>query len=190
MNTIPKAPKPTNPVMIDRAISYIQDALISEIGWLDHAFGRAHTLVTKQEQNIYTFPAIYIGDNEYLNVLPGQEVGNRIFFVVGDPQTLNFKPRRYNVINSPISLICWYDLSRIYADSSERNTEEIKRQILRFLTNLIMPNATRLTVEEIYEKAENIFRGYSIREIDTQYLMQPFAGIRIDGTLTYREDCI
>lgn len=190
MNNLPKAPKPTNPVMIDRALSYMQDEFISKIGWLDHAFGRAQTLVTKQEQKIYYYPAVYIGNNEYLNVLPGQEVGNRIFFVIDDPQTVNFNPRLYNVIKSPISLICWYDLSRIYADSSERNTEEIKRQILRVLTEMTMPNATRITVEEIYEKAENIFRGYSIREIDTQYLMQPFAGIRIDGTLTYREECI
>ena len=189
MNNLPKAPKPTNPVMIDRAISYIQDALISEIGWLDHAFGRAQTLVTKQDKKTYYYPAVYIGSNEYLNVLPGQEIGNRIFFVIDDPQTVDFNPRRYNVINSPISIVCWYDLSRIYAESSERNTEEIKRQILRVLTNLTMPDATRLTIDKIYEKADNIFRGYSIREIDTQYLMQPFAGIRIDGTLTYREDC-
>lgn len=190
MNNIPRAPKPANPVMIDRALAYIQDALLDKIGWLDYAFGRAQRLATQREQKTYYYPGVYIGDNEYLNVLPGQGLGNRTFFVVDDPQTIEFNPRRHNVIKSPVSLVCWYDLRKIYPDSKERNTEEIKRQIIRVLTNLTMPDATRLELAKIYEQAENIFRGYSLREIDTQYLMQPYSGVRIDGYLIYREECL
>lgn len=190
MYNIPRTPKPENPVMIDRALAYIQDELIKKIGWLDYAFGRAQRLVTQREHKNYYYPGVYIGKNEYLNVLPGQGLGNRTFFIVDDPHTIEFNPRRYNVIKSPVSLICWYDLSDIYPDSKERNTEDVKRQILRVLTNLTMPDATRLELVKIYEQAENIFRGYSLREIDTQYLMQPYAGLRIDGNLIYREECI
>lgn len=187
---LPKSPKPKNPVMIDRALAYIQDELIKNIGWLNYAFGRAQRLATQREHKTYYYPGVYIGENEYLNVLPGQEIGNRTFFVVDDPQTIEFNPRRYNFIKSPISLICWYDLSDIYPDSKERNTEDVKRQIIRVLTDLTMPNATRLELTKIYEQAENIFKGYSLREIDTQFLMQPYAGLRIDGYLTYREECV
>ena len=190
MYNIPRTPKPENPVMIDRALAYIQDELIKKIGWLDYAFGRAQRLVTQREHKNYYYPGVYIGKNEYLNVLPGQGLGNRTFFVTDDPQTIEFNPRGYNVIKSPVSLILWYDLSDIYPDGKERNTEEIKRQILRVLTNITMPDGTRIDWAKIYEQAENIFRGYSLLEIDTQYLMQPYSGVRIDGYLIFREECL
>ena len=187
---IDKAPKLTNPVMIDRVLACIQDALIDRIGWLDYAFGRAQRLVTRREQRDHYYPGVYIEKNEYLNVLPGQGLGNRTFFMVDDPHTVEFNPRRYNTIRSPFSLILWYDLRTIFKGTTERNTEEIKRQILRVLTNSVLPNGSRIEITRIYEQAENIFKGYSLKEIDTQFLMQPFAGIRIEGTLIYREECL
>lgn len=189
MNNIPKAPKPANPVLIDRVLAHLQDLLIEKIGWIDYAFGRVQRLVTKRDRKEYYYPGIYIGKNEYINVLPDNSLGNRTFFISDDPQQIEFTPRRYNVIKSPVSLVLWYDLSSIYKGSNERNTEEIKQQILRVLTNAVMPDASRIELIKMYEQAENIFKGYSIKEIDTQYLMQPYAGLRIDMNLIYRELC-
>lgn len=185
-----KAPKTKNPVMIDRVLAYIQDSLVENIGWLDHAFGKAQRLVTRREQRDHYYPGVYVGKNEYLNVLPGQGLGNRTFFTIEDPHTVDYNPRRYNTIRSPFSLVLWYDLRTIFKGETERNTEEIKRQILRVLTNSVLPSGSRIEVSRIYEQAENIFKGYSLKEIDTQYLMHPFAGLRIEGTIIYREECI
>lgn len=187
---IDKAPKLTNPVMIDRVLACIQDALIDNIGWLNYAFGRVQKLVTQREHRAYYYPGVYIGKNEYLNVLPGQCLGNRTFFMVDDPHTIDFNPRRYNTIRSPFSLVLWYDLTTILKDTKERNTEEIKRQILRVLTNAVLPGGSRIELTRMYETAENIFKGYSLKEIDTQFLMHPFGGLRIEGTLIYREECL
>lgn len=186
---IPQAPKQENPVMIDRALAYIQDELINKLGWLNHAFGRVQRLVTKRDGRNYFYPGVYVGGNEYINVLPGQGLGNRTFFVVNDPQTINFNPRRFNLISLPCALILWYDLTSIYPDTQERNTEEIKRQLLRTVTEMTMPNMTRFEPARIYEQAENIFKEFSLQEIDTQYLMSPYAGIRIEGVLKFMEDC-
>lgn len=186
---IPATPKPENPVMIDRILAYMQDGLIKQLGWLDHSFGRAQRLVTKKDQRDYYYPAVYIGRNEYLNVLPGQGLKNRTFFHIGDPQEVQFNRFSYNTIKAPFSLVCWYDLTSIYPNSKERNTEEIKAQILRVLTNMVMPDGSRLEITSIYEQAENIFKEYSLKEIDTQFLMQPYAGVRFDGTLIFREEC-
>lgn len=190
MNKIPKAPKQNNPVGIDRIISHLQDELINKIGWLDYAFGRAQRLVTKRDRKEYYYPGVYVGRNEYLNVLPGQDLGNRVFFVVNDPSTINdYMLYRYNTIKTPVSLILWYDLTKIYRNTKDRNTEEIKRQIMRVITNMIVPDGAKIEMTKIYEQANNIFSDYSLREIDTQYLMHPFAGLRIDFTITYREQC-
>lgn len=189
MKKLPQAPKQKNPVMIDRALAYIQDELINRLGWLNYAFGRAQRLVTKRERKEYYYPGVYIGKNEYINVLPGQGLRNRSFFIVSDPQNIGYNPRRYNTISVPCALIVWYDLTSIYPGQNERNTEEIKRQLLRAITNMTYPDNTRFAPAKIYEQAENIFREYSLKEIDTQYLMQPYAGIRIDGELKFTEDC-
>ena len=185
-----KAPKPKNPVMIDRVLACLQDSLVNNIGWIDYAFGRAQRLVTRIEHKDHYYPGVYIGGNEYLNVLPGQGLGNRTFFMVDDPQTIDFNQRRYNTIRSPFSLVLWYDLTTILKDTKERNTEEIKRQILRVLTDAVLPGGSRIELARMYETAENIFKGYSLKEIDTQFLMHPFAGLRIEGTLIYREECL
>lgn len=190
MINVPKAPRPENPVMIDKVIAYIQDRLVNNVGWLNHAFGRAQRLVTNRDRKTYYYPGVYISDNEYLNVLPGQDLGNRTFFVTEDPQTVDFVPFRFNKIKCPISLVLWCDLSTIYPEAKDRNTEEIKRQILRVLTMLTMPSGSSIAISKIYEQAENIFRGYSLKEIDSQFLMQPFAGLRIDGYITYQEPCL
>lgn len=187
---IEKSLKPKNPVMIDRVLACIQDALINNIGWLDNAFGRVQRLVTKREHRDYYYPGIYIGNNEYLNVLPGQGLGNRTFFIIDDPHTIEYNPRRYNTIRSPFSLVLWYDLTTILQDGNERNTEEIKRQFLRVFRNAVLPGGARIELARMYETAENIFKGYSLKEIDTQFLMHPFGGLRIEGTLIYREECL
>lgn len=184
-----KAPKPENPVMIDRVLACIQDALINNVWWLDHAFGRAQRLVTKKDGRDYYYPAVYIGKEDYLNVLPEQVLGNRTYFTIDDPQQVEFNPRRYNAIRSPFSLVLWYDLRSIFKTSKERNTEEIKSQIMRVLSGVVLPSGSRIEITRIYEQAENIFKGFSLKEVDTQFLMYPFAGLRIEGTLTYREDC-
>ena len=187
---IDKAPKQKNSVMIDRVLAHIQDALIDNIGWLDYAFGRAQRLVTQREHRAYYYPGVYIGKSEYLNVLPGQGFKNRTFFMIEDPHTIDFNPRRYNTIRSPFSLVLWYDIRTILGTSEERNTEDIKRQILRVLTNAVLPGGSRIELTRMYETAENIFKGYSLKEIDTQFLMHPFGGLRVEGTLIYREECI
>jgi hypothetical protein len=48
----------------------------------------------------------------------------------------------------------------------------------------------RIILNRIYERAENIYRGYTLSEIDNQFLMHPFAGFRFDGILEFDELCL
>lgn len=189
MNNLPQAPKLSNPVMIDRVLAHIQEYLIEKIGWLNFAFGKVQKLVKLMDGKEYYYPGVYIGGNEYLNVLPGENLGNRTFFDIDDPQEIDFAQWKRSVITTKFALICWYDLRTIFPGNQERNTEEIKRQFLRALSEIVMPDGSRIVLDRFYEDANNIFKKYSLKEVDTQFLMYPYAGLRIEGNIIYREDC-
>ena len=102
------------------------------------------------------------------------------------------------------AIIFWYDLSSIYGDETVLHTEEVKDEIIRVLTTPGLITTTgKLVINDIYERFENIYKGYSIekiynnytykgegiQDIDKQFFMYPYAGIRIEFTLTTRELC-
>ena len=41
----------------------------------------------------------------------------------------------------------------------------------------------------IYELAENVYRGFTLDEIDNQFLMHPFGGFRFEGVLSVNQPC-
>ena len=68
----------------------------------------------------------------------------------------------------------------------------VKAQILRVLNGRAGWHLTggRIVLNKIYERAENIYRGYTLSEIDNQFLMHPFSGFRFDGLLEFDELCL
>ena len=190
------APVIKNPVMLDRVLGQIQQGLADNLPWLDAAFGRAQRLVKNLEGRSITTPNVYCGgwnghgENDYIEVSPDSKIGNFTFFEVEDPQTIDVGPWA-RTITTPFALIVWFDLTRVYGEPDNRNTEFLKAQVLRVLNGRDgwhLDNG-RVTVAQIYERPENIYRGYNISEIDNQFLMHPFGGFRIEGTLRFDELC-
>ena len=48
----------------------------------------------------------------------------------------------------------------------------------------------RIEINRIYELAENIYRGFSLDEVDNQFLMAPYGGFRFEGIMEVTETCI
>lgn len=169
---------------IDAGLLPIQRELENSLSWLTWAFGKSQRLVKSINNRQFYYPAVYKALCEYVDVSPNSDLGNFCFFDILDPITISddidFAPR-YTV---NFGLVFWFNFEMIYADS-ERNLEEIKNDILRVLRNF--PN---MHIDSIYERAENIYKGYSLKEVDTQFLMQPYAGLRFEGTLELDEECI
>lgn len=198
------APVIKNPVMLDRVIGEIQNGLIANLPWLDVAFGRSQRLTKNMGGVKIITPNVYCGgwnghgENDYIEVSPDAKIGNFSFFEIDDPHTITAGPWARE-IKSPFSLIVWFDLRTIYPnDITNRNTEYVKAQILKVLQGRAffqgypgwhLTNG-RIVLNRIYERAENIYRGYTLTEIDNQYLMHPFAGFRFDGLLEYDELCL
>lgn len=191
------APVIPNPVMLDRVIGEIQQGLVDNLSWLDAAFGRAQRLAKMVNGKRIITPNVYCGlwnghgVNDYIETSPDAKIGNFSFFEIEDPQTIDAGPWARE-IKAPFGLIFWFDLTRVYNEPANRNTEQLKAQILHVLNGRTGWHLTggRIVINKIYERAENIYRGYSISEIDNQFLMHPFAGFRFDGLLEFDELCI
>jgi hypothetical protein len=186
---IPNVPKPATPEFTDKIIVQLQDILKAKLSWLNYSFGRAQRLVRKQDGRNFYFPSVHLGAGEYLEVLPTDEFKNFSFLTLEDPQEVDFKAHQFGRIKTNYSLIIWVNLETIFEGSEERNAEAVKSEILKVLTRETFLTSGRITVEKIHEKAENIYEGFSIKEIDSQFLMQPFAGFRFEGELTFFETC-
>lgn len=184
-----KAPVIDNPELLDRLIGNIQTGLIGALPWLDKAFGRAERLVKydRNRKRYYT-PNVYAGGNDYTEVTPDSRVGNFSFFWVDDPQDVSWEPGVSVGIKTPFSLIFWFDFRKVLNDGS-RNKEAVKRQILDALNGGIWIRHGRIKITKVYELAENIYRGFSLDEIDNQFLMHPYGGFRFEGIMSIGESC-
>lgn len=183
--------------MIDRAIGQIQTGLIENISWLDAAFGRAQRLAKEMNGKRIVTPNVYCGgwrghgENDYIEVSPDSKIGNFSFVEIDDPQTIDAGPWARE-IEAPFALIVWFDLTRVYNSATNRDTEYLKAQILRVLngrTGWHLDDG-RVQINRIFERAENIYKGYSLSEIDNQFLMHPYGGFRFEGVLSVSELCV
>lgn len=190
------APVIKNPVMLDRVIGEIQTGLIGNLSWLNVAFGRSQRLTKEMNGRRFMTPNVFCGgwnghgENDYIEVSPDSHIGNFSFFEIDDPQTIDAGPWA-RTIQAPFALIFWFDLRRVYNEPDNRNTEYLKAQILHVLNGRAGWHLQqgRIVLNRIYERNENIYRGYSLSEIDNQYLMHPFAGFRFEGLLEFDELC-
>jgi hypothetical protein len=94
-------------------------------------------------------------------------------------------------VKSPFSLIVWVDMRRVEKKmqlADQRNTEYIKEQVLGVIeTAFLKKGAVKVT--KIYQRAENVFQGFTLDEVDNQFLMSPFAGFRFEGEMIVTNDC-
>lgn len=182
--------------MLDLHLGEIQKGLVDNLKWLDAAFGRSQRLTKEMNGKRIVTPNVFCGgwrghgENDYIEVSPDSKIGNFSFFEIDDPQTIDQGPWAREV-KAPFGLIVWFDLTRVYGTASNRNTEKIKADILRVLGGRAGWHLSegRITINRIYERAENIYKGYTLSEIDNQFLMHPFGGLRFEGVLEFAEYC-
>lgn len=185
-------------ILVDAMIAELQQVLAANLGWLDAAFGRAERLSKMVNGKRIVTPNVYCGgwrghgENDYIETSPDSKIGNFSFFEVNEPETVAWERGQVMDITTPFALIFWFDLRRVYNESSNRNISEIKNEILSLLngrTGLRFHTGGHIVVNQIYERAENIYRGYTLSEIDNQFLMHPFAGLRFEGQITIHQPC-
>ena len=181
--------KRQHPHLFDRVIGYVQDGLAANCAWLDHVFGRCERLVKVQNGQKYFTPNWYRGKREYLLLTPDQRLGNYCFFVMDEPQQVTWSAGETSRLRSPFSLIVWVDI-RTIDEHDERDTEKVKEDVLHVLNGQAWIREGSISVARIYERAENVFQGFTMDEVDNQFMMSPFAAYRFDGEMRINNACI
>ena len=171
----------TNPHLFDVAIDEIQTALDNECSWLNTIFGRCERLVKEINGNKYYTANWHKAGNDYIWIAPDEGLGNFCFFVLDEPTDLeNYFAGDVTRSTIGFSLIVWCDLRTI---GEGRDTEAVKEELLQILNGRTHLRSGRMTIDKVYERAENVFREFDYDEIDNQFMMHPFAGFRIEGEL-------
>ena len=192
------APIMPNPVLSDAAIAYLQQIFSANLPWLDAAFGRAQRLTKMVNGKKIITPNVYCGgwnghgENDYIETSPDSKIGNFCFFEVEEPELVDWDFGKVMDLTTNFSIIFWFDCRRIFGEADNRNIGQIKNEILTLLngrSGMLLPPFFRIRINKIFERAENIYRGYTLSEIDNQYLMHPFAGLRFDGELNISQPC-
>lgn len=194
-----------NPVLLDKVIQDIQKTLSQKLKWLNYAFGRAYKLVEhKSDGSKFIYPAAYVGNSEYASLLPNDNFGNFCWFDIYDPQEIIAAAQSLPQFVFSGAIVFWFNLDTIFPDADAMYTEEIKDEIVQVLTGPgLIKNQGRLTINKIFERFENIYKGYAlekiynnytykgegIQAIDKQFFMHPYAGLRFEFDMITRELC-
>lgn len=177
----------TSPKLFDKVIQDLQDAL-GGLTWMNHVFGRCERLAKMVNGQRYYTPNVYKERDEYILLTPDNTaLGNYCFFVMEEPQQVTRPTIQYH-LRAPFSLVVWVDMRTVGATYDDRNTEQVKADVLKAIRGAWLKHGA-VTVERIWERAENVFQGFTLDEVDNQFLMSPFAGWRFTGEMTVIEEC-
>lgn len=169
---------------IDGAIHSLQSMLASRYDWMS-VFHRAYPFVewnAKQTKGLKV-PKVWLGEYEYMNILPNDFlVGQAFFFVADDEKVSEVDPQFGADFNTEISLIVWVNTSAIPDHTTGPSIAWLKKGIVDLMAN--QKNVQKV-VSMTDQDAESVFEDWSIDDVDTQYLMLPYAGLKIDMVLRY-----
>lgn len=177
-----------NPVLIDSVIAEIQTQLGNNIEWLTNIFGRVERLAKVVNNKVLYSANVFTKNYDYKLIAPDSDLGNFAFFVVDEPEELDYYAGEQTHFKTPCSLIVWVNMLTI-PEGEARNTEAVKQRLVRFLNGEMWLRTGRFFVNRIYNKAESIFKGFSLDEVDNQFLMQPFCGWKFEGEIEFLDTC-
>lgn len=198
-------PMKDNPVLLDRILQDIQLGLKKQLPWLNYAFGKSYRLVEhKPNGDKYIYPAAYIGDSDYVSLLPNDNFGNFSWFDIYDPESVTEVFQSSPQFSYSGAIVFWFNLDTIFSDADAIYTEEVKQQVLNALLSPgLIKNTGKIKIKNVYERFEFIYSGYSIekvynsyaykseniQDLDKQFFMHPYGGLRIEFEITTRELC-
>lgn len=190
MKTAPIIINPTNPAIVDSVLIDFNTKMLNKLDWLTGAYGKAQVLTRKDDKKrVIKYPAIYTGNGkEYASMLPNESYGNFSFWDMQEAYEIDWINNQMQVIEAKFGLVVWLNLNKVLEVNEKRNLEKIKEEVLDCFIKTRVLNA-RIKLNRITERNEEIYKGYSIKEQEQQYLMHPFAALRFNGEMRIEKLC-
>lgn len=179
-----------NPKLLDIPIKELTEAMELNLNWLDSAFGKIEKFTEKKGRETITYPAVPIQGKkgiEYLKVFPDSHIGNFSYCEIGQ-QSINHAPNQFFDFGFELGIVFWFDYRKLFQNSELNTIENVKDSILSFFNNYSF-STLKLRVKSIIEDVDEIYRGFSHREIENQFLMRPFGGFRINFDVKVAQKC-
>jgi hypothetical protein len=163
----------TNPIGLDAVVQSIQQDIYLGLPWLQKSFGRAWEFKEIDTTGkVVKYPKCYIGEKEYLNVLPNDHLKAQSFIACKSEETWPaFTDASMNSKERTLSIIFWFNLFEINPDRDMIFTEELKYEVEKVLKQ---NQWTKNIIAYYDERTDDIFSGYTIDDEKTQYLMYPY----------------
>ena len=175
------------PALLDRALGQISSNMSTKLTWLNGAYGLAQKIIKPDG----TYPVIYEENGiDHFPLYPNENLGNFIYFERTERTNFwNYQRRNTINYNETIGMVFWGDLRTIYpADWQQRTREHVRDEVVTALDSGAYTSIQSLQLNAFWYEGNNIYQGHSIKEIDSQYLMRPFVGFRIDFDITYNNE--
>lgn len=175
-----------NAVLFDAAFCHIQKQLVNKLDWLDNAFGNSETHRDMVQGTSYVIPMSYKSDGEYVSLLPSDLYGNFCFFYIDDPVIYDQIKNQPGHLEANINIIFWINQKNVFY-GSDRRIEDLRLQIIKALN--ISYQYGSLTIDRIYDKYDNIYKGFTIDHERVKYFMYPYVGFRFACKIRIKEHC-
>lgn len=170
----------------DNTISYLNASLSTNLTWLDNAFGKIQRNVRSEDGKRY--PAIYKGtDKDYHNLFPDSKKGNFIYWEVEDGSGYTVQG---GMIRTPmkVKLVLWFSwISLFPTDWQSRSIEEVKKLVIDVLKGTNPTNVVK--VFNVWEDADNIYKGFDHTQKEQQFLMRPYGGLAFECDIYPQQVC-
>ena len=177
------------PKIFDPLLSEIGTTLTANLSWLTNAYGMAEKRERIDDGRTVVFPGVYAGANEYVNMLPDEHLKNHCFFEIADGATVDQVSRTKARHGSKFGLIFWFDFQTVYPmDYDEKNIHNVVDDVLAVFRTSSFANGT-LKIERYFTEGKNIYKGYTYKEAERNFLLRPYGGFKLEGEITAKIVC-
>jgi hypothetical protein len=176
----PKVILQDDPQGLDLVIQSFQTAFAEGLPWLEKSFGRAYLLV---DENGKKYPGIHTPNNEYISMMPNDNLGSFCFFKAETPGAINDASRVGNDFKYTISAIFFLKLDKL--KMSLNVCEPLKFGIF----DIIKQNPYLKEALTVSDDFTEVYKGYDVAKFEKAVKKAPFLTLKFTFKIQFLEPC-
>ena len=184
-------PTKADPKGLDLFVTELNTQLAT-ISWMDAPLGVGEKKQQTIDGKSAYVPLLYIaGKNNkgYISLFPDKRLGNFSWINIEDKEYLG-RTGSTAFWEYRLGIVFWFDWRKVYTASTQEGytIENIKNDVFStIMTSLYSKGQVKFV--DFKEDADEIYSGYSHREVDQDFLMRPYGGLKAIIRVRNLENC-